>query len=47
MGLPAARIATRPPLTSDESDDRMPAESTLAQTAIYLTELIKRCVNSR
>ena len=47
MGLPAARIATRSPLASDEPDDRMPAESTLAQTAIYLTELIKRCVNSR
>jgi hypothetical protein len=47
MGLPAARIASRPPLASDEPDDRMPAESTLAQTAIYLTELIKRCVNSR
>ena len=47
MGLPAARIATRPPLASDEPDDRMPAEATIAQTAIYLTELIKRCVNSR
>jgi hypothetical protein len=47
MGLPAARIATRPPLTSDEPDDRMPAESTIAQSAIHLTELIKRCVNSR
>ena len=47
MGLPAARIASRPPLASDEPDDRMPTESTLAQTAIYLTELIKRCVNSR
>ena len=47
MGLPAARIASRPPLASDEPDDRMPAESTLAQSAIYLTELIKRCVNSR
>ena len=47
MGLPAARIASRPPLASDEPDDRMPTESTLAQSAIYLTELIKRCVNSR
>jgi len=47
MGLPAARIATRPPLASDEPDDRMPAESTIAQSAIHLTELIKRCVNSR
>ena len=47
MGLPAARIATRPPLASDEPDDRMPAESTIAHAAVYLTELIKRCVNSR
>ncbi len=47
MGLPAARIASRPPLASDEPDDRMPAESTIAQSAIHLTELIKRCVNSR
>jgi hypothetical protein len=47
MGLPATRIATRPPLASDEPDDRMPAESTIAQAAVYLTELIKRCVNSR
>jgi hypothetical protein len=47
MGLPAVRIATRPPLASDEPDDRMPAEAPLAQSAIYLTELIKRCVNSR
>lgn len=47
MGLPAARIATRPPLASDEPDDQMPAEATIAQSAIYLTELIKRCVNSR
>lgn len=47
MGLPAARIATRPPLASDEPDDRMPAESTIAQSAIRLTELIKRSVNAR
>lgn len=47
MGLPAVRIASRPQLTSDERDDRMPAEATIAQTSIYLTELIKRCVNSR
>jgi hypothetical protein len=47
MGLPAARIATRPPLASDEPDNRMPVESTIAQSAIHLTELIKRCVNAR
>lgn len=47
MGLPAVRIATRPPLSSDERDDRMPAESTIAQSAMNLTEFIKRCVNSR
>lgn len=47
MGLPATRIATRPPLASDEPDDRMPAEATIAQVAVYLTELIKRCDNSR
>ena len=47
MGLPAARIATRPPLTNEERDDPMPTEATVAQSAIHLTELIKRCVNSR
>lgn len=47
MGLPAARIATRPPLGEEEPDDQMPAESTIARAAVHLTELIKRCVNSR
>ncbi|MEY5020473.1 MAG: hypothetical protein RLZ22_1561 [Verrucomicrobiota bacterium] len=47
MSLPAVRIATRPPMTQDDRDDQMPAVATLAQSAMYLTELIKRCVNSR
>jgi len=47
MGLPSARISTRPPLASDEPDNQIPAPATIAQSAIYLTELIKRCVNSR
>jgi hypothetical protein len=47
LGLPAARIASRPPIAIDERDDRMPSEETIAQTAMHLTELIKRCANSR
>jgi hypothetical protein len=47
VGLPATRIASRPPLADDDRDEQMPAESVLAQSAMYLTELIKRCVNSR
>lgn len=46
IGLPAARIATRPPLANDESDTQIPSESTLAESAANLTELTRRCANS-
>jgi hypothetical protein len=43
MNLPAVRIATRPMLRADESDDRTPFAPTVAAATGRLVELIRRC----
>ncbi|MGJ8644146.1 MAG: hypothetical protein ACSHX9_12115 [Luteolibacter sp.] len=45
MNLPAIRVATRPPLLSDELDDKIPFAPTLAASTGRLVELIKRLDN--
>lgn len=43
MNLPAVRVATRPLLTPDEKDDRLPFAPTVAASTGRLIELIRRC----
>jgi hypothetical protein len=43
MNLPAVRVATRPLLTPDEKDDRLPFPPTVAASTGRLIELIRRC----
>lgn len=43
MNLPAVRVATRPALSPDEPDTRLPATDTLAASTGRLVELIRRC----
>ena len=42
LGLPAARIATRPILLKSEKDDKLPFPPTLAASTGRLIELINR-----
>lgn len=42
MNLPAIRVATRPPLLPDETDDKLPFAPTLAASTGRLVELVKR-----
>lgn len=43
MDMPAVRVATRPQLTPEEEDDRLPFAPTVAASAGRLVELIRRC----
>ena len=43
MNLPAVRVATRPLVTSDEADEKLPFAPTLAASTGRLIELIRRC----
>lgn len=43
MNLPAVRVATRPQLTPDEKDERLPFAPTVAASTGRLIELIRRC----
>jgi len=47
MGLPAVRVATRPVVLSDESDDKLPSPAVVAASTGRLVELIRRCAGSR
>jgi hypothetical protein len=46
-GLPAIRVATGPPVTADDADDRLPAPVVLASAAGRLIELIRRCSSAQ
>lgn len=43
IGLPAVRVATRPPVTAAEKDDRLPFAPTVAASTGRLLDLIRRC----
>jgi hypothetical protein len=47
MNLPAVRVATRPMLTPEESDNATSNPNTLAGSTGRLVELIRRCANPR
>lgn len=43
MDLPAVRVSTRPLITADEADERLPFAPTVAASTGRLIELIRRC----
>ncbi len=43
MGLPAVRVSTRPLVTAEEKDERLPFAPTVAASTGRLIELIRRC----
>lgn len=43
IGLPTVRVATRPPVTAGEEDDRLPFAPTVAAATGRLLDLIRRC----
>lgn len=43
MDLPAVRVATRPMLTAEDEDEKLPFAPTVAASAGRLVELIRRC----
>jgi len=43
IGLPAVRVATRPPVSADEQDERLPFAPTVAASTGRLLDLIRRC----
>ncbi len=43
MNLPAVRVSTRPQVTADEKDERLPFAPTVAAASGRLIELIRRC----
>lgn len=45
MNLPAVRVATRPMLTAEDKDERLPFAPTVAASAGRLVELIRRCAS--
>jgi hypothetical protein len=45
LGLPAVRVATRPPVAADEADASLPAAAALAASTGRLVELIRRCAH--
>jgi hypothetical protein len=47
MGLPAARVGTRPMVNAAEPDDKLPPVEILAASTGRLIELIRRCASAR
>lgn len=47
MDLPAVRVATRPIVTAEEPDDKLPPAATVAASSGRLVELIRRCAGLR
>lgn len=45
MNLPAVRVSTRPMLTADDQDDKLPFAPTVAASTGRLIELIRRCAS--
>lgn len=46
-GIPAVRVSTRPLVTSQEADEKLPTAPVLAASTGRLVELIRRCVSAR
>jgi hypothetical protein len=46
MGLSSVRVATRPVVTADETDQQIPPASTVAASTGRLVELIRRCATA-
>jgi hypothetical protein len=44
MNLPAVRVATRPMITTEDKDERLPFAPTVAASSGRLVELIRRCM---